>query len=497
MILAAVTDTTDVVPDSWVKRVKEALGGEFKRQMSHAVILLAIFEANRIMNACSAWPTLRPYQRKIAILSTAMDLIFTLDFLTEEDKSHIISMTPRKNENAKPIIARIAFNRGQGLEGEIKKKILEGVEGLIGEGKGHGDVCGEFVQNLFEQVTGKSEAHPPLWVYNRRPIFLIYRVYYRGMGLDPNLFEARVLRQVDVPRTKPADLVAYVFGTWSPMNVTEKDSSKGGGVELPLASESEYDDMSVKTESKEKEIIMGVGREAGMPKDRIDENFIGDIALPDGDGLSTEDAKGAPKMKLEPFLNKYRYLHHKQRLQHLMELKLRLDLLNEIGTNDSDDKFVKSAKFHIFVALPHVIPAGAVKNRHLYMKESKLHFEILKDLKSSGIRPRQCAKLMKNVYLAMPPLVGVQDIEFIYKDKKNKAARAATRAERKKKTATDVKFDLNTLLTSNVMETAGVSQIEKKIVPAEAAEVSSDADWHVVDGIEEVSTSIAEIDMTT
>lgn len=92
---------------------------------------------------------MRPFQRKISILHTALDLIYTLDFLSDDDKAHIISLTPKNKPNAKPIIARMAFNRAQGLEGEIENKIFPGIEKLIGGEKSHGDICDAFVQNLF------------------------------------------------------------------------------------------------------------------------------------------------------------------------------------------------------------------------------------------------------------------------------------------------------------------------------------------------------------
>ena len=42
-ITASVTESP-----TWASRVKEALNGQFKPQMTRAVILLAIFEANRM-----------------------------------------------------------------------------------------------------------------------------------------------------------------------------------------------------------------------------------------------------------------------------------------------------------------------------------------------------------------------------------------------------------------------------------------------------------------
>jgi hypothetical protein len=102
-----------------------------------------------MVNTNEAWPTLRPFQRKIAILHTALDLIYTLDFISDEDKSHIVSLAPKNKPDAKPIIARMALHRAEGLETEIQNKILGGIEKLMGEEMTHDEVCDAYVQNLF------------------------------------------------------------------------------------------------------------------------------------------------------------------------------------------------------------------------------------------------------------------------------------------------------------------------------------------------------------
>ena len=48
-------------------------------------------------------------------------------------------------------------------------------------------------------MTGKSDPHPPLWIFRRKPIFLVYRVYYRGMHIDPKVFEKETLASLRMP----------------------------------------------------------------------------------------------------------------------------------------------------------------------------------------------------------------------------------------------------------------------------------------------------------
>jgi hypothetical protein len=46
------------------------------------------------------------------------------------------------------------------------------------------------------------------------------------------------------------------------------------------------------------------------------------------------------------------------------------------------------------------------------MMETRLHLdlEILKDLKSSGIRPGKCNELMKDMYMGLPPFLIIEEI---------------------------------------------------------------------------------------
>ena len=245
-------------------------------------------------------------------------------------------------------------------------------------------------------MTGKTDKHPPLWIFHRRPIFLIYRVYYQGMGINPEIVETKAPREVELPKEKPDDLVAYVFGMWSPMNGNVVDR-------MVLDSENEID---------------------------VQKNFVGDVVVEDVDGALAEE-----KMPV----TRNQHVNHKLRLQHLMELKLRLDLLNEHGGFTENEKKVEKTK--LYEVLPKLIPANAIKNRHLFMMETKLRMEILKDLKHSGVRPDKCSKLMKDMYLGLPPLVSMEDMESSFVAEKKgkrfanrmakKAARVAKPGEKK------------------------------------------------------------------
>ncbi|KAL3775987.1 hypothetical protein ACHAWO_003952 [Cyclotella atomus] len=430
------------VSDSWTSRVKEALGGPFKPQMTRAVILLAICEARRIMvNTNEAWPTLRPFQRKIAILHTALDLIYTLDFISDEDKSRIVSLAPKNKPDAKPIIARMALHRAEGLETEIQNKILGGIEKLMGEEMTHDEVCDAYVQNLFEEVTGKTGPHPPCWIFHRKPIFLVYRVYYQGLNVDSNLFETKAPRAVELPHSKPACLAAYVFSVWCPVHEN-------------LANRAVLD-MNVEDCTE------------------IQNSFVGHVTMEENDaGVGTEMKSNKKDAKM----------CYKSLLQHLMGLKLRLDLLNEVGCDDegfTQDE-IKSEKTKIFAALPPFAPVIAKTNR-VDIMETKLRLQILQDLKKSNVFTRQCTKMMKAMFIGMAPLKVVEASIIGAKNRKaNRLARKAARLDEQ---------DAN---KKNV-----AAQTDLKMDDKVGNEKPIDEGWEVLDGMDDVNASVAGISMNS
>jgi hypothetical protein len=111
----------------------------------------------------------RNFQRKITVLTSAIDLIYTLDFLTNDEKGRLVSMTQKVKKDAKPIIARIAFHRAELLEKEVHFKILFHAEKLMREGKTHDQFCDELVQSLY--VSDVFECVPLEYIFARTQLF--------------------------------------------------------------------------------------------------------------------------------------------------------------------------------------------------------------------------------------------------------------------------------------------------------------------------------------
>lgn len=88
---------------------------------------------------------MRQFERNIALITTAMDLIYALDFLTDEQKAGIVSLTVKND--TKPCIAKIT---GANRVKQIKEQFLPGIGELLSEEKTHEEICKEFVQKKYE-----------------------------------------------------------------------------------------------------------------------------------------------------------------------------------------------------------------------------------------------------------------------------------------------------------------------------------------------------------
>ncbi|EED89660.1 predicted protein [Thalassiosira pseudonana CCMP1335] len=331
--------------NSFASRVEDVLKGEFKQPMSRALIMLALFEANRCL--LSSFPGMKPFQRKIAVLSTALDIIQTLDFLTDEQKTHLSTMT-RKNDT-KPVIAKMAFNRAHKLENEVKTCIIPDIEKLLGEGKSHDQICDEFLQMRFEKVTEKSGPVPPFWSYRRLPIFLIYLVYYRNLEEDPSIFDAVAPRPLaEMPSKRPENLCEYVLRNWSwSWNKANTVGSNAEGAK---------GDPNI---SAKKDFEMSIGKKQVST-------------------ASFED-----------------------RLHLLMGIKVRMELLKQMEDEDVFPKRrVVKEKRMLIKALP---PPISYDNRRTSTMVTKLHLELLKGMKD--VLPKKMyANQMKTLFVGLAPL---------------------------------------------------------------------------------------------
>lgn len=98
-----------------------------------------------LLSLLPRFPSMRPFERKIALITTAIDLIYTLDFLTEEQKAGIVTLTVKND--TKPCIVKIVNANRDKL---IREQFLPDIEKLLSEEKSHEEICDEFIQMKYE-----------------------------------------------------------------------------------------------------------------------------------------------------------------------------------------------------------------------------------------------------------------------------------------------------------------------------------------------------------
>lgn len=151
---------------------------------------------------------LKPFQRKFAVYATAVELLKTLDFLNVYQRQEIMFRTNSSKDTLAP---DLAWRRMKLIEREIKMHILPKVKEVLedddNKNKSHDDVCDIVLQKMYEESkpSGSSDKpdRPPMWEFNHNNIFTVYRIYYSGTELDPDIFVATPPKVVQVPLKKP------------------------------------------------------------------------------------------------------------------------------------------------------------------------------------------------------------------------------------------------------------------------------------------------------
>ncbi|KAL7470038.1 hypothetical protein ACHAXS_010282 [Conticribra weissflogii] len=435
--------------DSFGARVKSALlkGGSFKQLMTRPLMLLAVFEANRILscNATSAKndkaKTMRPFQRKIALLSIAIDLVYSLDFLSEDEKLEIIGKTRKQGNkvDSKPVLAKLAFHRGDTLQKEVEAKFLPMMEEFTNECgqdgmQSHEALCNAFCQNKFEKMSGKSGERPKFWELRRMPLFAVYRVYYRGLQVDENIFPAVAPREIqmkDLPSKRPNDMSAYVFGSWAPVG---SDVKPFAPVEAAAAVQDEAmeDEKGVANAAPSPKVCRAksnIRRDQQCPRKNKNRCVVASpIAAVDNlDSNEKIAPASAAVASSKPRANKVLVVNKlipnggiAKNVQILLQIKTRMLLLKELEAEGVLPKQrIQREKRILLRALPPLASSSSVVGKkdaasavtksvgehrpRLHLMETNLRLELLKEMKDM-MPPKRYGNEMKQLFLGLPPL---------------------------------------------------------------------------------------------
>jgi|UniRef100_A0A7S2XTW0 hypothetical protein len=182
-------------------RLGAILGGMYNDSMRRAIRTVLLYEAHRCIADRIVHEKLRVFQRKICLFDTACEILKTLTFIPKNYRDEIMFRTA---SSKLPLSPDLAWRRMKAIDPAIKKYILPGIRPLLAAGKSHTQVCEEFIQKQYEMISkNPGPKRPFIWEYSHLQIFLVYRMFYKGDKVDPNLPISIAPKKVPVPSKKP------------------------------------------------------------------------------------------------------------------------------------------------------------------------------------------------------------------------------------------------------------------------------------------------------
>jgi len=194
--------------DSFKARVHSAIKGNFEPYMRRSLQSIALYEANRCLEF--RYSQLRPFQKKFALFATAVEMLKSLDYLTFVQRQEILFRTISSKE---PLEPDLAWRRMKLITREISTSILtaeykEVIESDQNKDKSHDEICDILLQMMYDESRENNETtkpHHKEWEYSHNNVFLVYRIYYKGVDLNPDIFPAIPPTMVSVPLKKPSN----------------------------------------------------------------------------------------------------------------------------------------------------------------------------------------------------------------------------------------------------------------------------------------------------
>lgn len=155
--------------------------------MRRSVQTVVLYEANRCLK--ERYSLLRPFQRKVALYDTSRDIIETLDFIPIYQRMQIMFRTSKAKV---PLTPELTWRKMKVIDRELTRKVIPKVKPFLEETKTHEEICNSFIQSEYEDhaTTVKGTQSPANWEHTHICIFLVYRMYYLGENVNPNVPKA-------------------------------------------------------------------------------------------------------------------------------------------------------------------------------------------------------------------------------------------------------------------------------------------------------------------
>jgi len=192
--------------DSFKTRTISVVKGKYEPYMRRSLQSLVLYEANRCLE--QRYAQLRPFQRKFALHATASELLQDLGFLDFYQRQEIMFRTIASKE---PLAPDLAWRRMKLITREIGASILTPAYRAVlasdeHADKSHDERCDLLLQLMYDdsrEGDTASKPHHKEWEFSHNNVFTVYRMYYKGADLDPDIFPAVPPKMVPVPLRKP------------------------------------------------------------------------------------------------------------------------------------------------------------------------------------------------------------------------------------------------------------------------------------------------------
>lgn len=133
---------------TWLDQVKNCLGARgYENCMRRSLQSIVLYEAKRCVEP--QLHSLRPFQRKLAMMDQIHALVHSLDFLYPHQRQEILWRTATSKE---PISPEIAWKRQQLITKELQK-LSEQILPFLSPGRTHEESVDLLEQNLFVRVS--------------------------------------------------------------------------------------------------------------------------------------------------------------------------------------------------------------------------------------------------------------------------------------------------------------------------------------------------------
>ncbi|KAL3764267.1 hypothetical protein ACHAWU_004079 [Discostella pseudostelligera] len=184
---------------SFSDAVKGAINSKYHSSMRRSLQSVVLYEADRCLNA--QYPVMKPFQRKWALVATAIELLKSLDFLNDYQRQEIMFRTGTSKEQLPPVLA---WRRMKLIAREISQTILPNAQKLVEEGptRSHDEICELLLEMDFAESNAGAKNHPATWEFKHSSVFTVYRIYYRGITAEPNVFPIVPPPIADTPAKK-------------------------------------------------------------------------------------------------------------------------------------------------------------------------------------------------------------------------------------------------------------------------------------------------------